>query len=102
MKSPKTITVGENTVTVYPANGVMGMRRHRIRYEQNKIEDTDADSRLLRLVTYPDLVACADRVVTFEEFAALSDEFIAQWEDAVYELTPHWKDAGVGEKKVTT
>lgn len=101
MNSPKVITVGENTVTVYPANGVMGMRRHRIRWEQSKIDDSDPDSRLLRLTSYPDMVACADRVIPFDEFAALPDAFLGQWEAACYELNPHWLDAGAGEKKAT-
>ena len=102
MNSPKVVTVGENTVTVYPATGVMGMRRHRIRYEQSKIEDADQDSRLLRLTSYPDMVACADRVIPFDEFASLPDAFLAQWEAATYELNPHWSDVSGNEKKVTT
>lgn len=102
MNSPKVVTVGEHTVTVRPADGIAGMRRHRIRYEQSQIKDDDPDSRLLRLTTYPDMVACADEVVPFALFAALPDAFLSQWEAACYELNPHWLDAGVGEKKATT
>lgn len=101
MNSPKTISLDGLTVTVSPANGVMGMRRHRIRYEQSKIEDPDQDSRLLRLTSYPDMSACADRVIPFDEFAALPDAFLSQWEAATYELNPHWSDVGAGEKKAT-
>ena len=102
MNSPKVITVGENTVTVHEANGVMGMRRHRVRYEQSQVKDDDPDSRLLRLTSYPDMVACADRVIPFDEFAALPDAFLSQWEAATYELNPHWSDVGSSEKKATT
>lgn len=101
MADPIVVTHGSLTVTLYPANGVMGMRRHRIRYEQSKIEDADQDSRLLRLTSYPDMVACADRVMAFDEFAALPDAFLAKWEAATYELNPHWSDVGPTEKKAT-
>ena len=76
MNSPKVVTVGEHTVTVRPADGIAGMRRHRIRYEQSQIKDDDPDSRLLRLTTYPDMVACADQVMPFALFAALPDAFL--------------------------
>lgn len=98
----RNVTVGNNSVTVRAADGIAGMRRHRIRYEQSRIEDKDPDSRLLRLTTYPDMVACAEGdVMPFALFAALPDAFLSQWESACYELNPHWLDAGAGEKKVT-
>jgi hypothetical protein len=102
MSEPIVVSHGDLSVTVYPANGIMGMRRHRIRYEQSRIEDADPDSRLLRLTSYPDMVACADRVIPFAEFAALPDAFLVQWETATYQLNPHWSDVGAGEKKATT
>jgi len=102
MNSPKTISDGTITVTVHSANGIMGMRRHRLRYEQSKIEDTDQDSRLLRLTSYPDLVACTTLPMEFDEFAALPDAFLLEWEAAARELNPHWFDVGAGEKKATT
>jgi len=100
MNSPKVVTQDEHTVTVYPATGIMGMRRHRLRYEQSKIEDSDPDSRLLRLTSYPDLVACSDRVMPFDEFAAMPDAFLVEWEAAVQELNPHWFETV--EKKAMT
>jgi hypothetical protein len=102
MNSPKVIEVDGLCVTVSPANGIMGMRRHRVRYEQSRIEDNDPDSRLLRLTTYPDMIACADIQPDFATFAAMPDVFLAQWEAACYELNPHWLDVGAGEKKATT
>jgi len=38
----------------------------------------------------------------FDEFAALPDAFLLEWEAAARELNPHWFDVGAGEKKATT
>ena len=98
----KTVEDGDLKVTVSQANGVMGMRRHRLRYEQSLIADTDPDSRRLRLGDYPEMVACADVQPDFDTFAAMLDSFLAQWEAAVKELNPHWYARSAAlEKKVT-
>lgn len=93
-------------VCVSTSTGVTEMRRHRIRYEQSKLEDSDPDSRLLRVSLYPDLVATAkvtldDKPVelSYEDFAQMDGAFLAKWENAVIELNPHW--AGAEEKKAT-
>ena len=101
VETPK-VTYNQLSVTVRAADGIAGMRRQRVLYEQSRVEDSDQDSRLLRVMVYPDLIACSDSSLSFVEFAALPDEFIEKWKSACYELNPHWLDAGVGEKKVTT
>jgi hypothetical protein len=99
VETPK-ITYEHLSVTVSQANGIMGMRRHRLRYEQSLIVDTDPDSRRVRLGDYPEMVACADIQPDFDAFAAMPDAFLSKWEAAVKELNPHWY-ARATEKKVT-
>ena len=99
----KTVEEGDLKVTVSQANGVMGNKRRRLGYEQSQIEDTDQDSRITRIIDYPNLVACSDIRPDFDTFAAMPDAFLARWAEAVYELNPHWHwSAGASEKKATT
>jgi hypothetical protein len=93
-------------VCVSTSTGITEMRRHRIRFEQSKIEEPDRDRWLLRTGLYPDLIAAAkitidDKPVelAFDDFAELDGAFSTRWESAVFELNPHW--AGVEEKKAT-
>lgn len=95
------------TVVVRAANGLRGVRRHRLRYEQSLIDEPDHDLRLMRLLHYPDMTAAADVCIndqpvhlTFEEFIALPDELFERWDEATADLNPHWYEKR--EKKVTT
>lgn len=64
--------------------------------------------RILRLVTYPDLMAATVAVeglpwpLDFETFIALPEELGALWEQAVYDLNPRWlQRADDGGKKTS-
>jgi hypothetical protein len=85
------------SVTVKEATVLLGMKRTRMRIVAGEIDETDIDLRILRLMTYPDLMAATieqsgfdEWPLSFEAFCALPDVFASQWEQAVYRLNPHW------------
>lgn len=94
------------------ANVLIGMRRTRMRVEGSQVDDDDIDRQLLRAVVYPDLIApvastqgFADWPISFEDFLELPETLVIDWENAVYELNPHWQSAQAneqGEKKQPT
>lgn len=98
MDAERVVAWGGMTVTVRaPATALQGMRRTRLIAEALAAPEPDPDRALLRRFSYPDCVAGAASVsgvtpwpLDFESFIALPDEFIAQWEQAVYELHPKW------------
>ena len=77
-----------------------GIKRTRLRVEGQKLakagELEDVDEFLLRMYTWPDLMAAtvsADGIewpLTFAAFLELPDTLGAKWEAAVYELNPDW------------
>jgi len=85
-------------IVVGAANTLMGMRRTRIREEGRKEieQESDVDRRILRIYTYPDLIAATVEAegipwpLDFEPFLELPDHLVAEWEQAIYELNPHW------------
>jgi hypothetical protein len=105
---------GDIRLTISEATVLIGMRRTRIRLEMEKADEPDLDRKLLGLYTYPDLVAATIQAEglpwppEFEAFLELPDALVAQWENAVYELNPHWLPGGNqpagddAEKKVQT
>ena len=94
----RTITQYDVTIVVGEANTRMGMCRSRIREEGRKEIETlqDIDCRILRLYTYPDVIGAtleADGIpwpLGFDAFLELPDRLVVEWEEAVYELNPHW------------
>lgn len=98
----------EVRLTVSEATTLIGLRRTRLKVDQSKIEEGDPDRALLRVFTYPDLVAPVvetsglDWPLDFESFAGLPEQLVILWEAAVYRLNPHWLPAGGDpqEKKV--
>lgn len=102
-------------IEVCRANGIIGMDRSRMQFEaaQAMQSDTPTAVRLLRSISYPDLIAPVvkiegkiqveqgDEVVmldlseglAFEQFALLPDDLILAWESAVYRVNPHWNPA---------
>lgn len=106
----------EVSLTVCRATALMGMQRSIAAYQGavETAEETNEAVRVLRTISYPDLTACTNEVVgihwpiSFDEFCGLPDDLIARWEQAVYEVNPHWSLAGqtepveTREKKVAT
>jgi len=77
-----------------------GIKRTRLKVEAQKLakagELEDVDEFLLRMYTYPDLMAAtvsADGIewpLAFPAFLELPDTLGVKWEAAVYELNPDW------------
>ena len=100
-------------LVVTEATVLHGIVRTRLRIEGRGVEDRDLDSRLLLMYTYPDLIAAtvsAEGVswpLEFDDFLALPERLVIQWEQAVYELNAHWlpsaiTDEGDSNPKVET
>jgi len=96
------------------ANALIGMKRQRIRIEVSAEVDREEnpDEWLVRRFTYPDVIAAtveatievaiAESVdgetawellpspISVAVLLELPETFVAQWEDKVYHLNPHW------------
>lgn len=99
-------------VTVAQADIRRGMMRTRLRSQAAEYKDDDPDLRLLRLFTYPDVMAGTVSIMfdpdaepeqidrwqqiievwppPFEQFARLPEPLGIAWENAVYRCNPHW------------
>jgi hypothetical protein len=97
---------------IVEANGRMGMTRSVLRYNSKPAEGESEADKVLRVITYPDLVASvlsgsgtltvfdandAEIVVDFskmpiplEQFCLLPDRLLAAWEEATYQMNSHW------------
>lgn len=103
----KTISFKDSSLdvclTVSEADVLAGMKRTRLKYEGLSLEGEDSDRRLLRLYTFPDLIAAtvaAEGIpwpLDFEDYLNLPDALGALWEKAVYALNPHWLPASKEE-----
>lgn len=77
-----------------------GVKRSRLRLEARQAGDADPDVAILRTFTYPDLTAATASAVglpwplAFDDFLQLPDAWVAEWEQAVYALNPHWLPGG--------
>lgn len=97
-------------LTVSQATILIGLTRTRLKVEQSKVEEDNPDRRILRMVTYADLMACTVEAqgfdtwpISFDEFAELPEQLAIVWEDIVYRLNPHWlPGANAPEKKAPT
>jgi hypothetical protein len=85
-----------------------GMRRTRLKAEATVNREEDPDRAFLRVVTYPDLMAVSSGsiIVTvdgtadeeikvpeeldFERYLNLPGQIAGRWEQAVYEINPHY------------
>jgi len=92
----RTIEHDNTKLTVSEATALIGMKRTRLKIEADRAGETDPDRHILRLLTFPDVVAATVQVeglewpLDFETFVALPDRLVAKWEEAVYGLNPHW------------
>jgi hypothetical protein len=96
MMEKRTVTHGKFSVTVSAATTLQGMRRTRLRSEAFSVEEDDPDRRILHRLIWPDMVAatidCSGfNLIDFEEYLDLPEEFTAPWEEAIYDLNPHWR-----------
>lgn len=100
MSETRTLERDGVRITVAPATVLIGMRRTRLQVEGRSAEESDPDRALLHLYTYPDLIAATVEAegipwpISFDDFLTLPDQLAAQWENAVYELNPHWLPGG--------
>ena len=105
---------GEIVLTITRANVRVGMQRSILQVDAARENRATQDLALkvLRAVTYPDLMAPVVNAVgklviegdvinlsehwpmLFEDFILLPDDLISKWEMAVYRLNPHWNPAG--------
>lgn len=89
-------------LTIMRATALIGMQRSiQIMRGMDEVkENPDEAVRVLRTVTYPDLISCTvaaeglEWPITFEAFLQLPDELVGKWETVVYEVNPHWNPAG--------
>ena len=92
-------------IIVSEATALQGMKRSRLAFEAGAIDDPDL--RILRGFYYPALMAAAKQIeiegvlndVTFDDFAALPELLVKQWEEAAFALNPHWLPQDADEKK---
>lgn len=112
-------------LTVTRATTLTGTRRSILIYKaleevQKDIQKANEDGReepedaikVLKTSTYPTIVAGTKQVegipwpLSFDEFCELPDSLVFEWENAIFELNPHWNPAGnieaEQEKKVST
>jgi hypothetical protein len=97
------------TITVTRATAYTGVKRSMLSYDgmKNSPKTDDDAMRVLRTLTYPDLVAPVKEAIgipwpiSFDEFIALPDDLVVLWESAVYEVNPHWSPMGQVEKAET-
>jgi hypothetical protein len=92
-------------IIVSEATALQGMKRSRLAFEAGAIDDPDV--RILRGFYYPALIAAARQIEiegvlgdpAFDDFAALPEALVKQWEDAAFALNPHWLPQDTDEKK---
>ncbi|MBN1261088.1 MAG: hypothetical protein JXB35_10445 [Anaerolineae bacterium] len=104
-------------LVVQEANALIGMRRALLRggaegylkIQEAQIEGERPKSvklaalRLVARMQYPDLLAATveaegvDPEMEIESFLDLPDRLVIAWENAVYELNPHWLGLEPGE-----
>lgn len=105
--------LGDVELTVTEATVLIGIKRTRLKAEGLEVNEEDIDRRLLRMFTYPDLMAATVEAagipwpLDFEDFLALPDRLVSQWERLLYQLNPHWlppreEDEGIDQKKAPT
>lgn len=93
------------SLTVSRATAVMGMERSILRFRgYDEAKEQPEALQVLRITTYPDLIACTVSVsgipwpLSFGDFCALDDGLVSQWEQAVYRVNPHWNPAGAADE----
>lgn len=93
-------------VVVTGATVLVGMKRSRLRREGIDSGETDIDRRLLRVFTFPDIMAATVSItgsglpdpLDFDAFVLLPDIFVSRWEGVVYRLNPHWLPSSAEEE----
>lgn len=93
----RNIQHGNFNLTLSEATTLMGMRRTMLQVQMQKALEGDEAQRILQVITYPDLVGAVVKTegfaawpISFADFCDLPEQFTTRWEQAVYELNPHW------------
>lgn len=82
------------TITAARASAVAGVSRYRLILDER--ETDSPDMRYIRMFIYPTLYAGTVKVegmewpLTCEQVAAMDEEFIATWVEAVQDVNPNW------------
>lgn len=85
-----------------------GMRRTRLMQQAEEMEFEEDEMRLLRTLVYPPLVSVSEGSLTiageeqdwppdFDTYVELPEALGMQWENAVFDLNPHFWPRGAGE-----
>ena len=106
----KTIEEDGISVTIERSNYEMGLiRTHLLREAEKDLRENvyDNEHAWARWITYPNCIACTVKVegmpwpLSFTDFCKNSETFNVKWEQAVYEVNPHWKpNLSVADKVV--
>lgn len=94
-------------LVIHAATALIGARRVQLQLAGRQLAETDPARALLRLYSFPDLIAAATGTVAgqpvehldFETFIGLPEQLFAEWERAVYELNRHWLPEVVDDAK---
>lgn len=87
---------GNIKLVVSEATALIGMKRTRLKLEGERAKEADPDRHILRMLTFPDVVAATVQAegmewpLDFETFVGLPDQVVGKWEEAVYGLNSHW------------
>ncbi|MGQ9491726.1 MAG: hypothetical protein ACUVS6_13720 [Anaerolineae bacterium] len=103
----ETVTYHDIQITVSEATVLQGTRRGVLRGEALRlnVEDEPPERWLLRVITYPDLVAATVEVrgipwpLEFADFCGLPERLVNDWSEAVYRLNPHWRPTTETDQK---
>lgn len=93
-------------LTVSEAGVLQGIRRS-ILQEQAKLDEGDDQAILyIKRIFYPDLIAATLSQSGFDnwplslaDFMQVPDQLALKWENAVYELNPHWRPGWEDEQQ---
>lgn len=96
-----TLKFAEITLTLRQADGYHGIKMLALRSQamQENVEATDVEAQVLRnmkALVYPICIASTVKYeglkepASFEEWMALPDQLLSEWQEKALEVNPHW------------
>lgn len=113
-RKTQAIEYGGYKIVVSEATTLQGMRRTMMRIkaaDENAKDDegpnaADDGIKILRSITYPDLMSVVVDSegfelwpISFDVFLNLPDALVGEWERVAYDLNPHWLPGGEQQEK---